>query len=228
MSNNRLPLKINAASPLPINVQIKEQIKWLLGTNVIVPGDVLPSANTLADELKLNRNTIQWVYIQLQKEGLVEIQKGRGTKIVEGSKIEEYKRRNPYFNDVVRFIDKANGLGYSTDNVILAAFAYAQLIETPITGSPRLLFVECKQTDCLFYIDEIKRLTDAEVSSIDISESHEKFIEAAQGADVIVTTLAHAERVRKHCPSDKIILTISTPTDVTPLLNILNQSKRDR
>jgi DNA-binding transcriptional regulator YhcF (GntR family) len=46
---------------------------------------MLPTASQLVDELRLNRNTVNWVYNQLRDEGLVTIQKGRGTQIADGS-----------------------------------------------------------------------------------------------------------------------------------------------
>ncbi|WP_054860584.1 GntR family transcriptional regulator [Gracilibacillus sp. JCM 18860] len=62
MEHSGLLFKIDAHSPLPINVQIREQIKWLIGKGLLNSGDILPSTNQLADQLSINRNTIQGGY----------------------------------------------------------------------------------------------------------------------------------------------------------------------
>ncbi|QNK47539.1 GntR family transcriptional regulator [Brevibacterium sp. PAMC23299] len=54
MEHSGLLFKIDSHSFLPINVQIKEQIKWLIGKDLLKPGDTLPSTNQLANQLSIN------------------------------------------------------------------------------------------------------------------------------------------------------------------------------
>src|SRR3954466_4241628 len=109
--------KIDPDSPLSINVQIKEQIKWLIGKDLLKPGDTLPSTNQLADQLSINRNTIQWVYSQLKEEGLLVIQQGRGTQVASNTKIEEFKKQHRYFSFIEQTIQDAYEAGYNPENV---------------------------------------------------------------------------------------------------------------
>lgn len=49
----------------------------VLGT--LSPGDPLPSVRQLAAELRVNPNTVQQAYRELEREGLVQVRRGQGT-----------------------------------------------------------------------------------------------------------------------------------------------------
>ncbi|HZH63114.1 MAG TPA: GntR family transcriptional regulator [Metabacillus sp.] len=215
--------KINSHSPLPINVQIKEQIKWLIGKGLLKPGDTLPSTNQLADQLSINRNTIQGVYSQLREEGLLVIQKGRGTQVASDDEITRFKKQNPYCSFVEQTIKEAYELGFNIENVLMSGFAYMQLFGQPLKREMRYLFIECKVSSCTFYLDEIKRVTSAEIVTIDVSESPENMlIDAIHNADVIVTRSDFAEKVKTFADAaQKTVISVGSTNDVSLLLNMI-------
>ncbi|WP_223200042.1 MULTISPECIES: GntR family transcriptional regulator [unclassified Paenibacillus] len=61
--------------------------------------------NQLAEQLSINRNTIQSVYAQLKEEGLLLMQKGRGTQVADEEQIQRFKANNPHFSFVEQMID---------------------------------------------------------------------------------------------------------------------------
>jgi GntR family transcriptional regulator len=71
--------KIDRASPLPVYVQLAEQIRLLVRRGVLSPGDPLPTVRELAVELGINANTVTRVYRDLQQEGLLRLERGLGT-----------------------------------------------------------------------------------------------------------------------------------------------------
>ncbi|WP_322552604.1 GntR family transcriptional regulator (plasmid) [Priestia megaterium] len=223
MEHSGLLFKIDSQSLLPINVQIKEQIKWLIGKGLLKPGDTLPSTNQLANQLSINRNTIQGVYSQLKEEGLLLIQKGRGTQVASEEEITRFKIQNPYFPFVEQTIKDAYELGFNIENVLLSGFAYMQLFGQPLKRKIRYLFIECKVSSCTFYLDEIKRMTSAEIHTIDVSVSPENIlIEAIHNADVIVTRSDLAERVKKFADAaQKTVISVGSTNDVSLLLNMI-------
>ncbi|MGK9185308.1 GntR family transcriptional regulator [Priestia filamentosa] len=223
MEHSELLFKIDSQSPLPISVQIKEQIKWLIGKGLLKPGDILPSTNQLANQLSINRNTIQGVYSQLKEEGLLLIQKGRGTQVASEEEITKFKTQNPYFPFIEQTIKDAYELGFNIENVLLSGFAYMQLFGQPLKRKMRYLFIECKIASCTFYLDEIKRMTSAEIDTIDISESSEHIlIEAIQNANVIVTRSDLAENVKRFADAaSKTVISVGSTNDLSLLLNML-------
>ncbi|KQX64689.1 MULTISPECIES: GntR family transcriptional regulator [unclassified Paenibacillus] len=215
-------ITIDSQSPLPINIQIKEQIKLLIGSQVLSPGDDLPSTNQLADHLSINRNTIQWVYSQLKDEGLLVIQKGRGTRIADENKIEEFKRSNPYYPFVKEMMSQSSEAGYHSEHLLLAGFAYLQLYGKPVKTHSTYLFVECKVQSCYFYLDEIVKNTSAEIQTIDIDAPEHELLDSIRRADVIVTTSERGDRVRNLSgAAGKTIITVGDPNDVSLLLNLI-------
>ena len=61
--------QIDRASPLPVYVQLAEQIRLLIRRGALGPGDPLPTVRELAVALGINANTVTRVYRDLQQEG---------------------------------------------------------------------------------------------------------------------------------------------------------------
>lgn len=224
MNPSNLLIKIDTNSSLPINVQIKEQIKWLIGKDLLKPDAPLPSTNQLADELKINRNTIQWVYSQLKEEGLLVMQKGRGTRVVKEADITLFKKKNPHYSFVEQTINQAYDNGYNVQDVLLSGLAYMQLFGQPKEKKLQYLFVECKTSSCVFYLDEIRRVSPAEIHTIDISSTEESLKKAILEADVIITVTDLAQHINKFVESkSKTVITVGSSCDIQLLLNMLRQ-----
>jgi GntR family transcriptional regulator len=73
--------KVDRASPLPVYVQLAEQIRLLIHRRALAPGDPLPTVRELAVALGLNANTVTRVYRDLQQEGLLRLERGLGTSV---------------------------------------------------------------------------------------------------------------------------------------------------
>jgi GntR family transcriptional regulator len=72
-------VRIDRASPLPVYVQLAEQIRLLVRRGALSPGDPLPTVRELAVALGINANTVTRVYRDLQQEGLLRLERGLGT-----------------------------------------------------------------------------------------------------------------------------------------------------
>lgn len=73
--------KVDRASPLPVYVQLAEQIRLLVRRGALSPGDPLPTVRELAVALGVNANTVTRVYRDLQQEGLLRLERGLGTYV---------------------------------------------------------------------------------------------------------------------------------------------------
>jgi DNA-binding transcriptional regulator YhcF (GntR family) len=71
--------RIDRASPLPVYVQLAEQIRLLVRRGALSTGDPLPTVRELAVALGINANTVTRVYRDLQQEGLLRLERGLGT-----------------------------------------------------------------------------------------------------------------------------------------------------
>ncbi len=74
-----IELNIDLQSPLPIYAQIQEQIKRRIARGQLLPGQKLPPVRELAQQLGVNPNTVGRAYLELEREGILSSQQGRGT-----------------------------------------------------------------------------------------------------------------------------------------------------
>ena len=65
--------------PRPVYRQIVEEVQRAVAVGLIRPDEPLPAAAALAEELKVNINTVQHAYRQLASEGTVYSRRGLGT-----------------------------------------------------------------------------------------------------------------------------------------------------
>ena len=66
----------------PVYLQLADQIRYAAAAGRMRPGDPLPSLRPLAEELRINRNTIAKAYGELEAQGLVEIIQGKGIFLI--------------------------------------------------------------------------------------------------------------------------------------------------
>ena len=71
-------LQINFKSGKPVYLQVVDQIKAAAASGALQPGEPLPTIRPLAEELRLNRNTIAKAYAELENQGVIETRPGKG------------------------------------------------------------------------------------------------------------------------------------------------------
>jgi len=71
---------------LPKYCQILQQLKNKISQKVVKPGDKLPSESQLVKEYRVNRHTVRRAIIELEREGLISKEWGKGSFVREGSK----------------------------------------------------------------------------------------------------------------------------------------------
>ncbi len=76
-------LKVDMHSGVPIYVQVVDGVKHMVATGVLKPGDQLPTVRQLAQDLRVNFNTIARAYTLLDEAGVISTQQGRGTYVRE-------------------------------------------------------------------------------------------------------------------------------------------------
>jgi GntR family transcriptional regulator len=116
--------QIDRASPLPVYVQLAEQIRLLIHRGALGPGDPLPTVRELAVALSLNANTVTRVYRDLQQERLLRLERGLGTFV-------EAQRHEPTLvdRDYQRIVKRTRELVVLCRESGLTARELAQLVE---------------------------------------------------------------------------------------------------
>ena len=62
----------------PVYLQLADQIRYAAASGRLRPGEPLPSLRPLAEELRINRNTIAKAYAELETQGIIETMPGKG------------------------------------------------------------------------------------------------------------------------------------------------------
>ena len=70
--------QINFKSGKPVYLQLVDQVKAAAASGAIQTGEPLPSIRPLAEELRLNRNTVAKAYRELESQRVIETIAGKG------------------------------------------------------------------------------------------------------------------------------------------------------
>lgn len=87
-------MRVRLRSPdnRPLYVQIMDEVRRGLVRGTLSPGDALPSVRDLASDLQVNPRTVSQAYAELEREGLVRVQPGRGTFVAPDVRPERNER----------------------------------------------------------------------------------------------------------------------------------------
>ncbi len=119
MANKKLILQIDFRSGLPIYTQIVNQVQSQIASAIIKPGDQLPTVRALAEELRVNFNTVARAYRILDEARIISTQQGRGTYITEKPppNVTEKLRRETLEALTHRYISEAMRLEFSKSEI---------------------------------------------------------------------------------------------------------------
>ena len=70
--------QLNFKSGKPVYLQLVDQVKAAVASGAAQAGDSLPSIRPLAEDLRVNRNTIAKAYAELESQGVIETAAGKG------------------------------------------------------------------------------------------------------------------------------------------------------
>ncbi|MEZ0396548.1 MAG: GntR family transcriptional regulator [Anaerolineales bacterium] len=113
-------LELDFRSGVPIYLQVVERIKEHIADGRLKPGDQLPTVRALAQELRVNFNTVARAYRILDEAGVISTQQGRGTYILDAPppEVNEAIRRRAVQAVIRRALVEAERLGVSPDEVL--------------------------------------------------------------------------------------------------------------
>ena len=103
---------------IPIYLQIIDNIKQDIVVNKLKVGQKMPSVRELAGTLKVNPNTIQRVYQELDREKITFTKRGMGTYVTEEEKTISSLKEEISKKIILDFVEGMNKLGFSNKEMI--------------------------------------------------------------------------------------------------------------
>ena len=119
MANKKLILQIDFRSGLPIYTQIVNQVQAQVMSGRLKHNDQLPTVRALAEELRVNFNTVARAYRILDEARIISTQQGRGTYITEipPPNVSAELRRETLEALTERYIGEAMHLDFSKNEI---------------------------------------------------------------------------------------------------------------
>lgn len=102
----------------PIYIQIMDYIKYLIIKGELKPLEKIPSVRDIASELKVNPNTVQRSYQELDREGVIFAQRGLGNFVTENPEIIDNLKNNKVDEILNIFIEEISKLGINREESI--------------------------------------------------------------------------------------------------------------
>jgi len=113
-------ITINLHDGVPIYRQIVNQVKYLVASGLLRPGEELPPIRTLALQLKVTPNTIVKAYGDLEISGVIQKRQGSGTFVSEGrpQPVALRERRRVIEQRIDALLAEAHQLNFTTDDIL--------------------------------------------------------------------------------------------------------------
>ncbi len=99
MTRPDLQFAVHPSSGVPIYRQLMDQVRALVASGRLSPGELVPSVRQLADDLQVNMMTISKAYAKLEADGVLERDRGVGMRVkaarISGSAAERQAELKP-------------------------------------------------------------------------------------------------------------------------------------
>jgi DNA-binding transcriptional regulator YhcF (GntR family)/Asp/Glu/hydantoin racemase len=192
-------LGVNRQNAVPVHVQLKEQLRHLIGTGILKPGSQLPAVRQLAGFLRINRNTAARALLELHREGYLTTHPGRGTFITEHLPPADGPPLKNLELIVEEAIDRARSRGFSAETFLSTVRVRSQMIESRPPIRPRILLVECNRPQLTLFRRQLEAELSAVVTPLLILNLRKRLSRSAKWLTtygVVVTTLPHVREVK--------------------------------
>ena len=114
-----MQIVITAGSELPIYRQLMRQISDAIAGGRLRPGDKLTSQRELAEQLVIAPLTVKKAYDELEREGLIRTERGRGTFVTVAALVLDPVQQRERLRDPARqLLSRAHLAGVPFDEVI--------------------------------------------------------------------------------------------------------------
>ncbi len=111
--------RLDPRSGVPAYRQLVDQVRQAVRLGLLRPGDQLPPVREVVTQIAINPNTVHRAYRDLEAEGLVEGQQGRGTFVLEVPvPATTPERQAELQRELVAWLDKARTAGMDDEGIL--------------------------------------------------------------------------------------------------------------
>jgi GntR family transcriptional regulator len=113
--------RLDMRSGVPLYRQLIDQVQAAIATQLLVPGDQLPTVRQVAVDLEINPNTVMRAYREMEIRGVLDTQQGTGTFVAEKAAERDDRDRSRGLEQLVEeFTARAGAGGFNIEELIAA------------------------------------------------------------------------------------------------------------
>ena len=114
-----MQIHITSGDGVPIYLQIVNQVKYLVASGRLSPGEELPPIRVLAEQVLVNPNTVARAYRELETAGVVTKRRTAGTYVSDaGSPLDQRERLRILTQRVDTLLAEARQMNVGTGEVL--------------------------------------------------------------------------------------------------------------
>jgi DNA-binding transcriptional regulator YhcF (GntR family) len=102
----------------PVYVQVVRHFKEEMATGMLEPGQEIPSRRELANKLKINPNTAQRAYKEMEEEGLIYTERNLPSRITKDEQILKTVREELILQAVNAFVHSIHSINVPVNEVL--------------------------------------------------------------------------------------------------------------
>ena len=210
-------IHIHRSEPISIHNQLMEQLKYHIESGAWKAGDKLPTVREMAQALRINYNTVRMAYQELEQQGYLVTEQGRGTFVAIGTPHKIEGQQEVLLDLIDEALIKAKGLGIPPEEFASTAYARAMLFpfENP---DVRLLFTECNWDDLEHYATNIQHGAGVKPETYLVEELRKKEPSFFEQFDLIATTLFHVADIQELVGPTHTVLGLMVEPDYLEVL----------
>lgn len=111
-------IKLDFDGRYPIYEQIIQQFFKDIVTGKLKPGDRIPSIRDLAMQLKVNTNTIQRSYQEMERNSIIYSKRGMGYFVMENDNMVTEIRKDMINSHLRNFVEEMQSIGFSQNQIL--------------------------------------------------------------------------------------------------------------
>lgn len=201
-----MDIKIDKSNPIPIGVQVKEQIKMHVNSGFYKEGDKLPSINQIAIALNINKNTVVTIFKDLEKDGYVRSFRGKGVFILKGKTNKGYD--NVFIDRIDTLIREAKRKKLDINELI--NFVSARFYQAQTVKNKRVLFLTGISQELVdLNLQKLRQsISGVEIDGLLCNKEMKigELKEMVKLADLIVVPSVFYSSIKSYLPTEKTLL----------------------
>ncbi len=205
-------IHVNKSGSFGVKDQIKRQIRLLIESGELAPGQAMPSVRDMAGLINVNRNTVSAAYREMAEQGWLTIVTGSGAYVAENRAALNNKILKSIFDRAVReAIDQGYGVSRIADYFVTRLDVNASMFR-----ERGLAVVDCNHEVIKAIREVIATGLGVESEGVliqDLEAGNKEAVRIVENADLVACGFSHIEEIKKVLPGvgPKLVATLLKP-----------------